>query len=63
VTDDSVNPRQETPPMPHYLPAAAPDDIAAWQQTVVAFLAEKERRSGFEPDGRKLRPDALAVPH
>ena len=31
---------------PHYLPAAAPDDVPAWQQTVVAFLAEKERRSG-----------------
>ena len=30
----------------HYLPAAAPDDVPAWQQTVVAFLAEKERRSG-----------------
>jgi integrase/recombinase XerC len=31
---------------PHYLPATAPDDVPAWQQTVVAFLAEKERRSG-----------------
>src|SRR6478672_9901414 len=28
------------------LPATAPDDVPAWQQTVVAFLAEKERRSG-----------------
>ncbi len=28
------------------LPAAARDDVPAWQQTVVAFLAEKERRSG-----------------
>jgi hypothetical protein len=32
--------------MQHYLPATAPDDVQAWQQTVVAFLAEKERRSG-----------------
>jgi integrase/recombinase XerC len=31
---------------PHYLPSTAPDDVPAWQQTVVAFLAEKERRSG-----------------
>jgi len=31
---------------PQYLPATAPDDVPAWQQTVVAFLAEKERRSG-----------------
>jgi integrase/recombinase XerC len=31
---------------PQVLPATAPDDVPAWQQTVVAFLAEKERRSG-----------------
>ena len=31
---------------PQYLPATARDDVPAWQQTVVAFLAEKERRSG-----------------
>ena len=31
---------------PQLLPATARDDIPAWQQTVVAFLAEKERRSG-----------------
>jgi integrase/recombinase XerC len=31
---------------PKYLPATAPDDVPGWQQTVVAFLAEKERRSG-----------------
>ena len=30
----------------NYLPATARDDVPAWQQTVVAFLAEKERRSG-----------------
>jgi integrase/recombinase XerC len=29
----------------HYLPATA-DDSVGWQQTVMAFLAEKERRSG-----------------
>jgi hypothetical protein len=31
---------------PQLLPATARDDVSAWQQTVVAFLAEKERRSG-----------------
>ncbi len=31
---------------PHLLPATAPADVPAWQQTVLAFLAEKERRSG-----------------
>src|ERR687897_1673749 len=31
---------------PQLLPATARDDVPAWQQTVVAFLAEKERRSG-----------------
>jgi hypothetical protein len=30
----------------HYLPATASDDSSGWQQTVMAFLAEKERRSG-----------------
>jgi hypothetical protein len=40
-------PALETPPMnPLYLPTTARDDLPAWQQTVVAFLAEKERRSG-----------------
>jgi len=28
---------------PHYLPATARDDVLAWQQTVVAFLAEKDQ--------------------
>jgi site-specific recombinase XerD len=28
------------------LPATAPEDVPAWQRTVLAFLAEKERRSG-----------------
>ena len=31
---------------PQLLPATARDDVPAWQQTVVAFLAVKERRSG-----------------
>ncbi len=31
---------------PQLLPAQLRDDIPAWAQTVVAFLAEKERRSG-----------------
>jgi integrase/recombinase XerC len=29
-----------------FLPASAADDVPAWQQSVVAFLAEKQRRSG-----------------
>jgi integrase/recombinase XerC len=31
---------------PQLLPAQLRDDVPAWTQTVVAFLAEKERRSG-----------------
>ncbi len=31
---------------PQLLPAQLRDDVPAWAQTVVAFLAEKERRSG-----------------
>jgi hypothetical protein len=31
---------------PRYLPATASDDSSGWQQTVMAFLAEKHRRSG-----------------
>jgi site-specific recombinase XerC len=31
---------------PRYLPATASDDSAGWRQTVMAFLAEKEHRSG-----------------
>ena len=31
---------------PHLLPAQLPDDMPAWTQTVMAFLVEKERRSG-----------------
>ena len=32
--------------MQQLLPDLAPDDVPAWQQSVLAFLAEKERRSG-----------------
>lgn len=43
-----------------YLPATASDDVPAWRQTVLAFLAEKERRSGsrrtVESYGRMLWP-------
>ena len=50
---------------PHYLPATARDDVPAWQQTVVAFLAEKERRSGshrtVEGYARMLWPFLLRV--
>ena len=31
---------------PQLLPSQLRDDVPAWAQTVVAFLAEKERRSG-----------------
>src|SRR3990172_10535891 len=41
------SPQPEVPPMkPQLLPAQFRDDVPAWAQTVVAFLAEKERRSG-----------------
>lgn len=50
---------------PHYLPATARDDVPAWQQTVVGFLAEKERRSGshrtVETYARLLWPFLLRV--
>lgn len=50
---------------PQLLPATAPDDVAAWQQTVLAFLAEKERRSGsrrtVESYSRLLWPFLLKV--
>jgi hypothetical protein len=37
---------QELRQMPtQYLPATASDDASGWRQTVMAFLAEKERRS------------------
>jgi integrase/recombinase XerC len=36
------------PMTPHYLPATAPDDVPAWQRTLVAFLGEKQRRSGSQ---------------
>src|SRR5450759_649938 len=40
-------PQPEVPPMnPQLLPANPRDDAAGWEQTVMAFLAEKERRSG-----------------
>jgi len=59
-------PLSEVPPMNlHYLPATAPDDVPAWQQTVVAFLAEKERRSGsrrtVETYARMLWPFLLRL--
>src|SRR3989304_3596615 len=44
----------EVPPMkPQLLPATARDDVPAWAQTVVAFLAEKERRSGSRRTGER----------
>ncbi len=50
---------------PQLLPATARDDVPAWQQTVVAFLAEKERRSGsrrtVEGYARMLWPFLLRV--
>jgi hypothetical protein len=43
---------------PHYLPATATDDMSGWRQTVLAFLAEKERRSGQGA----VRDGSLLVP-
>src|SRR6266542_4338300 len=37
---------RRSPMNPQLLPATAPDDVPAWEQTILAFLAEKERRSG-----------------
>src|SRR5664280_2486632 len=37
---------RRSPMNPQLLPATASDDSSGWQQTVMAFLAEKERRSG-----------------
>ena len=39
-------PHGATPMTTHLLPDLAPGDIPAWQHSVVAFLAEKDRRSG-----------------
>src|SRR5450759_4290381 len=40
-------PQPEVPPMnPQLLPTNARDDAAPWERTLLAFLAEKERRSG-----------------
>jgi len=46
---------------PQLLPATARDDIPAWQQTVVAFLSEKERRSGSRRtvEGYEEKSDAI----
>ena len=33
---------------PQFLPAAVGEDSAGWRQTVLAFLAEKHRRSGSQ---------------
>src|SRR5213593_1108374 len=50
---------------PQVLPAEATDDVPAWQQTVVAFLAEKERFSGsrrtVEGYSRMIWPFLLRV--
>jgi site-specific recombinase XerD len=50
---------------PKHLLATAPDDAPGWQQTVVAFLAEKERRSGsrrtVESYARMLWPFLMTV--
>lgn len=50
---------------PRLLPATAPEDAPAWQQSVLAFLAEKERRSGshrtVEGYARMLWPFLLRV--
>jgi integrase/recombinase XerC len=40
------NPHEDDSMPTLLVPALSSDDVPAWQQTVVAFLAEKERRSG-----------------
>src|SRR5664280_346049 len=50
---------------PHLLPAQLPEDMPAWTQTVMAFLVEKERRSGshrtVEGYARMLWPFLMRV--
>jgi len=50
---------------PHLLPAQLPDDMPAWTQSVMAFLVEKERRSGshrtVEGYARMLWPFLMQV--
>src|SRR5258708_33939375 len=43
---DNHVPLRRSPVNPQLLPAEVDADIPAWTQTVVAFLAQKERRSG-----------------
>src|SRR5450756_3020553 len=54
-----------SPMNPQLLPAQLPDDMPAWTQTVLAFLVEKERRSGshrtVEGYARMLWPFLLRV--
>src|SRR3990170_3464086 len=42
----TTRPLRRSPMDPQLLPAQLRDDVPAWAQTVQAFLAEKERRSG-----------------
>ncbi len=48
---------------PQFLPGTASDDASGWQQTVMAFLAEKERHSGsrrmVEGYSRMIRAGSL----
>jgi hypothetical protein len=56
-------PLTEVPPMnPQLLPATARDDVPAWQQTVVAFLAEKQRRLGSRRSAARRRRTVAACP-
>src|ERR1035437_8007381 len=43
---DHVHAQELSRMQARYLPATASGDSSGWQQTVMAFLAEKERRSG-----------------
>lgn len=58
-------PLRRSPVNPLLLPAQLADDVPAWTQTVSAFLAEKERRSGsrrtVEGYARMLWPFLLQV--
>src|ERR687889_1193330 len=46
--DCGIQSSPRCPMNPQLLPANARYDVPAWQQTVVAFLAEKKRRSGSQ---------------
>ena len=52
---------------PHLLPATAPVDVPAWQQTVLAFLADEaqaraRRAAATHPGADRGLPALTAIP-